>query len=87
MNKSAQTSNSFFGKYAVAYAAFSIVGLYLIFLGKDRSMGFVLFALAGAFDPFDQQRKWADRPRFQQIWLFIHVFLMVALAGYVFLAK
>ena len=38
--------------------------------------------VALAFDPFDQDQKWNDRPTWQKVVLFVHLGVAAALLGY-----
>jgi hypothetical protein len=38
--------------------------------------------IASAFDPFDQDQKWNDRPTWQKAVLFVHLGVAAALLGY-----
>jgi len=40
------------------------------------------FGIVLAFDPFDQEQKWNDRPTWQKAVLIIHLALVAGLFGY-----
>jgi len=40
------------------------------------------FGIALAFDPFDQEQKWNDRPTWQKTVLIVHLALVAALFGF-----
>jgi hypothetical protein len=40
------------------------------------------FGIALAFDPFDQEQKWNDRPTWQKTVLIVHLGLVAALFGF-----
>jgi hypothetical protein len=40
------------------------------------------FGIGLAFDPFDQEQKWNDRPTWQKAVLIIHLALVAGLFGY-----
>jgi hypothetical protein len=41
-----------------------------------------LFGIGLAFDPFDQEQKWNDRPTWQKAVLIIHLGLVAAMFGF-----
>ena len=65
-----------------AYGAFILLVIYGVLSGNygDALMN---LGIALIFDPFDQNVKWNDRPRYQRVWLLVHVSLV--LAGFTFL--
>jgi hypothetical protein len=46
---------------------------------KDLMNGAIAFNLALAFDPFNQNQKWEDRPLWQKGWLVVHVTIGIGL--------
>jgi len=38
--------------------------------------------IALAFDPFDQNQTWKDRPFWQKAWLILHLAIAASLIGY-----
>lgn len=43
--------------------------------------------IALIFDPFNQQKKWNDRPLYQRVWLIVHVMLVFGLFAISFAGK
>lgn len=46
---------------------------------KDLTNAAIAFNLALAFDPFNQNQKWVDRPLWQRAWLVVHVTIGIGL--------
>jgi hypothetical protein len=65
-----------FNKFA--YATFLLAGIYFL-IKKDFSQAIIFWALAPAFDPFDVQVPFKKRPVYQQLWLWVHVSITLAL--------
>ena len=63
------------------YAGFTLLGVYQLFKGSPQdSMSSLGIALA--FDPFNPNISWKQRPVWQKIWLVIHLTtVLVLLAG------
>ncbi len=54
------------------YIGFLLLGgIYL--LQKDISQTLIFFGIALAFDPFDTEQKWNDRPSWQKMVLITHL--------------
>ena len=64
------------------YAGFMLFGLYLILSRQAFSEAVIYFGIALAFDPFDQEQPWKERPMWQKAWLIIHLAIVAALFGY-----
>ncbi len=73
--------------YKLFYGAFAAPGIYYIFFNNDFISGAGSLGLALIFDPFDQTVKWNNRPLYQKAWLFVHVFVVMALFIYAFFIK
>lgn len=65
----------------ILYVSFLLISVYYVltsnFMEASCSLGIGL-----AFDPFDQKITWKERPRWQKIWLFVHLALAAAFFGY-----
>jgi len=66
------------------YISFVILGLYYALLDKDPGMAISTLGLALAFDPFNQNQPWSQRPLYQRIWLILHLCALIVLAVYLF---
>lgn len=64
------------------YIWFILVGLFQALFSKDYMQAVSSFGIALAFDPFDQEQKWNDRPTWQKAVLFVHLAIVAALFGF-----
>jgi hypothetical protein len=49
---------------------------------KFLYIGFLALGIGLAFDPFDTEQKWNDRPTWQKVILVIHLALVAAMFGF-----
>ncbi len=68
-----------FSKYL--YIGFIILGLYQAIFTKDYVQAAASIGIGLAFDPFDIEQKWNERPIWQKAVLLIHLALVAALFG------
>ena len=71
--------NSPFNKFL--YIGFLLLGLYQAFVTKDYIQAAASLGIGLAFDPFDIEQKWNDRPTWQKAVMIIHLALVAALFG------
>lgn len=64
------------------YLGFLLVGLYEAIFTKEYIKAAGHLGIAMAFDPFDQEQKWNDRPTWQKAVLIIHLALVAATFGF-----
>ena len=64
------------------YLGFFLLGLYHAFFNKDYMQAAASLGIGLAFDPFDTEQKWNDRPIWQKIVLLIHLALVAAMFGF-----
>lgn len=64
------------------YIGFLLLGLFQAFFSKDYMQAAASLGIGMAFDPFDQEQKWNDRPTWQKAVLIIHLGLVVAMFGF-----
>lgn len=69
-----------FTKYI--YAGFVLLAAYFVFINSDYSNGAIYLGIALAFDPFDQEQTWKERPTWQKIWLIVHLACVAFLFGF-----
>ena len=69
-----------FNKYL--YIGFLFLGLYQAFFNKDYMQAAASLGIGLAFDPFNAEQKWNDRPTWQKVVLFIHLGLVAAMFGF-----
>ena len=63
------------------YAGFLALGLYQALLNKDYIQAASSMGIGLAFDPFDTEQKWTDRPTWQKAVLIIHLALVAGMFG------
>ena len=68
-----------FSKYL--YISSLLFGLYQAFVNKDYIQAAASLGIGLAFDPFDKEQKWNDRPTWQKAVMIIHLALVAALFG------
>ncbi|WP_396163884.1 hypothetical protein [Flavobacterium sp.] len=64
------------------YIGFVLVGIFQALFSKEYMQAVSSFGIALAFDPFDQEQKWNDRPTWQKTVLIVHLGLVAALFGF-----
>ena len=64
------------------YAAFLLLGLFQAFFSKDHVQAASSLGIGLAFDPFDPEQKWGDRPMWQKAVLIVHLALVAAMFGF-----
>ncbi len=69
-----------FNKYL--YIGFLLLGLYQAFFTMDYMQSAASLGIGLAFDPFDTEQKWNDRPTWQKAILFLHLGLVAAMLGF-----
>jgi len=63
------------------YVFFVVIGF--VYIYKHQFMDATMYlGLALAFDPFDVNQPWKERPIWQKGWLIIHLALVALLFGY-----
>ncbi len=66
--------NAPFSKYL--YIGFLFLGLFQAFFSKDYMQATASLGIGFAFDPFNVEQKWNDRPKWQKAVLIIHLGLV-----------
>ena len=64
------------------YIGFVLVGIFQALFSKEYMQAVSSFGIALAFDPFDQEQKWNDRPTWQKTVLIVHLGLVAAVFGF-----
>ena len=64
------------------YIGFLLLGIYQSVIAKDYIQAASSFGIGMAFDPFNQEQKWNDRPTWQKAVLIIHLALVAAMLGF-----
>jgi len=63
------------------YVGFLALGLYQALMNKDYIQAASSMGIGLAFDPFDTEQKWTDRPTWQKSVLIIHLAWAAAMFG------
>ena len=71
--------NSSFNKFL--YIGFLLLGLFQAFFSKDYMQEAAALGIGMAFDPFNPEQKWNDRPTRQKAVLIIQLALVAAMFG------
>ena len=64
------------------YIGFLLLGLFQAFFSKDYMQAASSLGIGLAFDPFNLEQKWNDRPIWQKTVLIIHLALVAAMFGF-----
>ena len=64
------------------YIGFLFLGLFQTFFIKDYLQAASSLGIALAFDPFDTEQKWNERPVWQKAVLIVHLGIVAALFGF-----
>jgi hypothetical protein len=63
------------------YVGILALGLYQALMNKDYIQAASSMGIGLAFDPFDTEQKWTDRPTWQKSVLIIHLAWVAAMFG------
>jgi H+/Cl- antiporter ClcA len=66
----------------ILYLGFVLLGIYQSLLLKDYIQAAASMGIGLAFDPFNPEQKWNDRPLWQRLTLIIHLGIVAALFGF-----
>ncbi|WP_445712709.1 hypothetical protein [Flavobacterium sp.] len=72
--------NTQFNKFL--YLGFLLLGIFQAFFTKDYMQAAASLGIALAFDPFNQEQKWNERPTWQKVVLFVHLAFVAAMFGF-----
>ena len=61
----------------ILYVGFLVLGIYQAIILKDNLQSAASLGIGLAFDPFNQEEKWNDRPTWQKAILTVHLALIV----------
>ncbi|MGM9508994.1 hypothetical protein ACS5NO_14760 [Larkinella sp. GY13] len=62
----------------ILYGAFVLLSLYFFLTGSYGDAASNL-GIALIFDPFDQTVRWDNRPRWQRVWLIVHLLILAGI--------
>lgn len=65
----------------ILYIGFVLLSAYFAIFRQDFGQAAIQAGIALAFDPFNPEQKWNDRPIWQRAWLIIHLGCTAALFG------
>lgn len=71
--------NKSFNKYV--YIGFLLFGIYELLFRQSTGDAATYMGIALAFDPFNQEQPWKDRPTWQKAILITHLVFLVILIG------
>lgn len=66
----------------VLYIGFLLLGLYQAFFSKDYMQAAASLGIGMAFDPFNPEQKWNNRPMWQKTVLIVHLSLVAVMFGF-----
>lgn len=72
--------NTPFNKFL--YLGFLLLGIFQAFFSKDYMQAAASLGIALAFDPFNTEQKWNDRPKWQKAVLLLHLAFVAAMFGF-----
>ncbi len=61
----------------IFYIFFTISGILYWIFGSDKSNAIAQFGIALIFDPFNPDQPFDQRPKYQKVWLMVHVGLVI----------
>ena len=64
------------------YLGFLLLGMYQALYAKDYMQATASLGIGLAFDPFNTEQKWNDRPTWQKAILIVHLALVAAMFGF-----
>ena len=66
----------------VLYFGFLLLGIYQALFSRDYMQAAASLGIGLAFDPFNHDQKWNDRPTWQKAVLIVHLGLVAAMFGF-----
>lgn len=66
----------------VLYIGFLLVGIYQALISKDYMQAAASMGIGLAFDPFNPEQKWNERPMWQKVVLILHLAMVAAMFGF-----
>ena len=61
------------------YIGFLLLGLFQALFSKDYMQAAASLGIGMAFDPFNPEQKWGDRPTWQKMVLIVNLFIVFGL--------
>jgi hypothetical protein len=66
----------------VLYFGFLLLGIYQAVFSKDYMQATASLGIGLAFDPFNPEQTWKDRPTWQKLVLILHLGIVAAMFGF-----
>jgi hypothetical protein len=66
----------------VLYIGFLLLGIYQALVSKDYMQAAASMGIGLAFDPFNPEQKWNERPTWQKVVLILHLAMVAAMFGF-----
>ena len=66
----------------VLYIGFLLLGIYQALISKDYMQATASMGIGLAFDPFNPEQKWNERPMWQKVVLILHLAMVAAMFGF-----
>jgi hypothetical protein len=66
----------------VLYIGFLLLGIYQALISKDYMQAAASMGIGLAFDPFNPEQKWNERPMWQKVVLILHLAMVAAMFGF-----
>jgi hypothetical protein len=66
----------------VLYIGFLLLGIYQALVSKDYMQAAASMGIGLAFDPFNPEQKWNERPMWQKVVLILHLAMVAAMFGF-----
>jgi hypothetical protein len=77
LEKNLELMKTSFNKYL--YVGFLLLGLFQALISKDYMQAAASLGIGLAFDPFNTEQKWEDRPMWQKAVLIIHLLIVATM--------
>lgn len=74
-----QTMKTPYNKFI--YFGFVVLGFYQAFINKDYISAAASLGISLAFDPFNPEQKWNDRPNWQKVVLVVQIAAVASMLG------
>lgn len=66
----------------VLYIGFLLLGIYQALVSNDYMQAAASMGIGLAFDPFNPEQKWNERPMWQKVVLILHLAMVAAMFGF-----
>jgi hypothetical protein len=66
----------------VLYIGFLLLGIYQALVSNDYMQAAASMGIGLAFDPFNPEQKWNERPMWQKVVLILHLAMVATMFGF-----